>query len=210
MASLDEIIEQVMPRQDVWINRLYNASVKYLKNAMIIGAEYEAEKLGLDVTWDVKNPDVIEWINNYSQLMASRVYETLRDDIRKILVTGIDTGLPLTDIRMGIEQLLLDPAAGEYRAERIARTELLRANEAGGNQQAMELGAKEVVWRTASGECDFCAELDGKTIAVESEFFKQGDSVTLEDGRTLKLNYSDTPYPPLHPNCRCFTTYKYD
>jgi hypothetical protein len=44
-------------------------------------------------------------------------------------------------------------------------------------------------WLTAPDCCDRCAELDGKVVGLEEEFFDD--------------DYGDGTEPPLHPNCRC-------
>lgn len=80
-----------------------------------------------------------------------------------------------------------------HRAETVARTEVIRASNAG--QQAVWEQAQadgrippdaERVWIVTPDDrlCPLCAPMEGMTVSVNATF-----------GRV--------PYPPLHPNCRC-------
>jgi hypothetical protein len=60
--------------------------------------------------------------------------------------------------------------------------------------------AKKIKWYTADNPCRFCEALNGKAISIDSNFFNNGDSLTVGEGDDA--NYGDVGAPPLHPNCQ--------
>jgi len=92
------------------------------------------------------------------------------------------------------------------RADLIVRTETIRAW-----NYASELGWKQsgVVEKkqryTALDErvCEFCWPMNWKIVGINEKYFNKWTVMIWADWHELKLDYSDTPYPPLHPNCRC-------
>lgn len=115
---------------------------------------------------------------------------TDQDELTQILTEGIDQGQSIPDIESAIRAKF-----GQYRkmqSERIARTEILRASNAGqldAYQQSGVVQAKQ--WYTAQdGRVDEeCAALDGKIVSLSADFFE--------------TDYGSGEMPPLHPNCRC-------
>lgn len=92
------------------------------------------------------------------------------------------------------------------RAQLIVRTETIRAWNWGSQLWWKESGVVEKKQRyTALDErvCEFCWPMNWKIIWLDDNFYKQGEVLTGENGKQMKLDYSNTPYPPLHPNCRC-------
>ena len=92
------------------------------------------------------------------------------------------------------------------RADLIVRTETIRAW-----NYASELGWKQsgVVEKkqryTALDErvCEFCWPMNWKIVGINEKYFNKWTVMIWADWHELKLDYSDTPYPPLHPKCRC-------
>lgn len=196
----------------------------YVRDAINRGVRIGAAEIGIHPSFDVLNPEVLPWLEKYTGLMANTVNRNLVESIRTALSAGIENGETLREVRnrvlesMGCTRddkgkIVADDKA-KYRAEMITRTETDRAQNAGRQVQLQESGAKTKVWRANPGACEFCQELDGMTVGVEENFFDRGTQITVVDGddseRHLVLNYSDTPYPPLHPNCLCVTEYSFD
>jgi hypothetical protein len=97
--------------------------------------------------------------------------------------------------------------ADERRAGLIAKTESFRAANLA-NKDAWRLSGvvETVAWYTAEDQrvCQFCAVMDGVTIAVDDNFFDAGDTIKGIDGGTMKASYGDIDPPPMHPDCRCY------
>jgi hypothetical protein len=90
------------------------------------------------------------------------------------------------------------------RADRIARTEVARAQGYGDIQawsQSRVVQGEE--WYTARDEnvCPFCNALDGKVFGLTEDIFAKGDVFTVGDQK-LDLSYDDLPSAPLHAQCR--------
>lgn len=92
------------------------------------------------------------------------------------------------------------------RAELIVRTETVRAWNWGSELWRKESGVVEKKQRyTALDErvCEFCWPMNWKIVWLSENYFNKNDVLIGANGHELKLDYSATPYPPLHPNCRC-------
>lgn len=218
-------IEPYLPEQAALDIRLAEAAKAFIEAALRRGILMGADEAHLAVGMDVLNPKVIEFLNSYTGLMANRVNRTMVEKIRGALIEGLEDGLSFRDMRslvldaLGVTRqangkITADKGA-RYTAERITRTEVSRAQNAGRNMQLKEAGAVRKVWRTATGACEFCLALEGMTIGIDENFFAKGETLDIpgkEDGtlRSMHLDYSDTPHPPLHPNCVCVTAYEFD
>lgn len=92
------------------------------------------------------------------------------------------------------------------RAELIVRTETIRAWNRGSELWRKQSGVVEKKQRyTALDErvCEFCWPMNWKIVWLSENYFNKNDVLIGANGHELKLDYSSTPYPPLHPNCRC-------
>ena len=178
------------------------------KTKTLLTALIEAEgvrildMLDLGLTFDVTNPYVSGFIEQY----AYRFSESLEDVnvalLRQTLSEGMAAGETIPQLMARVNETY--DTFNKYRAEMIARTETSRA----ANQAALE-GYRQSgvvtrkIWLTAPGCCDWCAELDGHVVALEENFYNEGDTATSADGRAMYVDYGDIDAPPLHPNCRC-------
>jgi SPP1 gp7 family putative phage head morphogenesis protein len=189
--------------------------------ALIAGIRTGAGEIGIEPSFDVLNPEVTQFVSEYTGLLANRVNRTFVEQVREALLEGLNEGETFREMRdrileaMGCQrnaagQIIADKGA-KYSANRIVRTEVSRAQNAGREAQLKQAGAKRKVWTASPDACPYCAELDGKTIEIDETFFRKGDVFTITDEEggehRLKLNYCDTPHPPLHPQCRCNTEY---
>jgi hypothetical protein len=214
--SIDDDLAAIWGDEAEWDGRLAEVVRPHIIDALRRGARLLGEQLGITPSLDVHNPEVVGWIERYTGLLANRVNDTIREHIRQALIEGVMAGDGPKELRDRIAQAfgcIRDPngilQAGPdlmYRAEMIARTESARAETAGYREQARETGVTQVRWVAAPDACEFCAELDGRTVSIEESFFRRGEALTIEtdDGeRTLHLDYADVDGPPLHPWCRC-------
>jgi hypothetical protein len=211
----------ILPDEAELDAKLSAAAADYIHDALKRGARIGAAEIGISPSFDVLNPEVISWLQKYTGLMANTVNRHLVENIRGALEAGIENGETFGDMRGRVLEAMgaVRDDAGKivaddkltYRAEMISRTETDRAQNAGRQEQLQEAGAKVKRWRANPGACEFCAELDGTEIGVEETFFDRGSqmTVTSDDGeeRNMLLDYSDTEYPPLHPNCTCIAEY---
>ncbi len=108
---------------------------------------------------------------------------------------GLQAGESLPDITKRIEQVYEWSDAS--RAPMVAKTESFRSANSALKAAWKQSGVvKTVRWYTAedSKVCPFCACMDGKTIPIDSVFFKNGDSLTVGEGttaKTMSFDYGD-------------------
>ncbi|PYE14058.1 SPP1 gp7 family putative phage head morphogenesis protein [Williamsia limnetica] len=147
-------------------------------------------------------------IQTYYQLRSSRIAKDVNDEtekqLRAELSQGIQAGETSFELRARVEKVF--GAALIYRADRIARTEVTRAQsfaDIEGWTQSGVVEGKE--WFTAQDErvCKFCRPLNGKVVPLTKNFFSNGDVFEGDGGKTINLDYDDVPGAPLHGNCRC-------
>ena len=92
------------------------------------------------------------------------------------------------------------------RADMIVRTETVRAGNFASELWRKQSGVVEKKQRyTALDErvCEYCWPMNWKVIWLGENYFEKGDVLIWENWHEMKLDYSNTPYPPLHVNCRC-------
>lgn len=138
------------------------------------------------------NRDLRKLIERNVRKFTKSMLETDRDKIIEIIAQGIADGKSVPEIRELIVHEFKEKADpySKMQAQRITRTEVLRASNQGALQAFIESDvviAKE--WLTA-GATDQCAEYNGKVVELKGSFYD--DHNEFQDGD-----------PPLHPNCRC-------
>ncbi len=121
--------------------------------------------------------------------------------LQSSLVQGQTAGESVGKLKKRVEQVYSD--AKGYRAERIARTESLRASNSTAEMVYFQNGFTTVEWLTNPGACQFCATYSGRTKTIGANFTNVGDVINGKDGGTMRIEYNDIGTPPLHPNCTC-------
>jgi hypothetical protein len=112
-------------------------------------------------------------------------------------------GESVTALRDRVSGIFEDLSA--YGAERVARTETIWAWNEGARQGYKQSGIVEKLQWVSSGDqrsCDWCLDMDGRIIGIDSSFFDKGDSYEV-NGRELDFTYEKIDHPPIHPQCRC-------
>lgn len=120
------------------------------------------------------------------------------------LKEGIAAGESIVALRDRVKVLF--DGMEKYRAERIARSEVVRASNFAARQAYIQSGVvKYMEWLTTNDDatCPYCAPLDGKRVKPSDSFFDKGDTQAGDDGTEIELDYEIIEHPPLHVNCRC-------
>jgi HK97 family phage portal protein len=121
--------------------------------------------------------------------------------IEKTITDGVQNGESLVKLKKRVEATFTE--AKGYRAERIARTESLKASNLSAEMVYKQNGYSTVRWFTNPRACEFCQSMHNETKTVGRNFKKVGDVVDGVDGGSLKVDYANITVPPLHPNCKC-------
>jgi len=126
--------------------------------------------------------------------LTSRYAVAVDNYQQTLLDNGMPDGQAMTRSQAYADRLL------RYRAQMIARTEVIRATSAG--QQAVWNDAQaegllpvdaQRVWIVTPDDrlCEICAAMEGQTVGLQEPF--------------QSVDVGAVDYPPAHPSCRCAT-----
>lgn len=209
-----------MQRRDLAWNDIERAMFKFLEedsqeawsttfqplmtDLLLEQGENIADKWGL--IWDVTSADARNFLESYTLRFADSLQASTKDALRGLLSQGQADGWSISKLTDEIQAIY--DGWDKSRAEAIARTETIRSSNAGAEVAFAGAGVDQKEWFTAEDEmvCPFCGEMHEERKSTQSSYFTVGDSMTVDvDGtqQTLKFDYEDVRYPPLHPNCRC-------
>jgi HK97 family phage portal protein len=141
-------------------------------------------------------------LRNSTQKMAKNYNDETLEALNRTLAVGIQAGENLTELKKRVEEVYA--GAKGYRAERVARTETLKASNSATNEAYRQTGyVKQKEWLVNPGACEQCDAFNGKVIDLDGTFIQQGEDYEDSGGNTHTNSYEDIEAPPLHPNCRC-------
>jgi len=152
-----------------------------------------------DVVFEVTDPNVSKAIDKLvlkfgkaTNATTSKALGKAIKELRAEIRAGLEAGEAITQLTKRVQTVF--DSASQYRARQIAMTESNRAVHLG---QQLGAEASGVVvgkqWVASTDGCPYCMALNGRQIALRESFVH-----TPEPGP-----YSETPFPPAHPNCRC-------
>lgn len=153
--------------------------------------------------FDIDDPGVVKFYEKRAKTIAKDINSETDRQLRKTLQEGIDAGESIEELSARVENTY--GAASGYRAERIARSETIKASGFAQDEAWQQSGVVEAKeWFTAKDErvCEFCGDMDGKIVELGDNYFDKGDIMSVA-GKELKLDYWDIDTPPLHASCRC-------
>lgn len=161
--------------------------------------------LGLkEQVFNIQSETMKEFLRTRAVKGIRAMNKLTRANVRQVLVEGVREGLGIPEISRGIRGVFEE--ADKVRADRIARTEVLKAS----NRATLEAykQSKVVVgkqWYTALDErvCEWCGPMHGVVLGLDDDFFDEGTTFTGQQGNPLKVDFGAVETPPLHPNCRC-------
>lgn len=148
-----------------------------------------------------------ERIEKYLKKMTKKAGDVITDEtIKKLsekVAEKVGEGASLSEIRDEISKVFT--SATTVRADRIARSETFRTLNEGKLEAWRQSGVvAKKKWITIKDEltCPFCAEMDGKIIGLDNNYFNLNDILTVGD-EDLSFDYTAIAGGALHTNCRC-------
>lgn len=191
--------------EDVWVAQFAeDAGPVLLEEAGEAGVKAAADvatRAGIEFAFDVSNPAVAQFMDTFTLKFAQKINGETDRLLRVGLKAGLEAGESTRKLRERVRSVMKNSSI--TRAASIAQSESARAQSAGTEASYIQSGVvKAKEWLPASDACPFCESFRGRQITLGSSFGKEGDRV-LAGGGALALNYSDVPFPPLHPHCRC-------
>ena len=174
-----------VPKSKAELKKLADLSVPLITKTLIDEANIILGELKVGISFDVLNPEVIDFIETRSFELIKSISDTTRDALRLTLKEGVELGESIPKLAERIASVYED--AQGYRATLIARTETLAASNNGalnGYRQSGVVEKKE--WLTA-----------GDSRVREEHAAMEGETVLLDEA------FSNGEMAPGSPNCRC-------
>lgn len=203
----DDTVNQLLFPQREMEARVANGTKPLLVNVMDESGQKELARLEIDATFDVTNPEVQKWLREYVPVFSKNLEAVSVEKLRRELIAGLDAGESIPELIKRVNGTYAH--WNKFRSMNIARSETIRASNQGALQAYRQSGVvKSKQWLTFHDRrtCGWCAELDGKTVSLEENWFDVGSEFTISTGeknQTMKLDYTNVDTPPLHPMCRC-------
>jgi SPP1 gp7 family putative phage head morphogenesis protein len=183
-----DILDVVFDGYDAeWEGEYKALTTEVLTNSLVHSGKSVLERLGVNVNFDLKNPRVVDWLSKNALAHAKSIADTNKQAVRDLIVSGVDSGQTTGQIAESIRSFF--DTQSEYRAERMARTEVIAGYSEGTLSGMRQSGlVKMKRWVTAGDD------------RVEEECLTNA-----ADGPIgLDANFSSgAGAPPQHPNCRC-------
>jgi len=182
--------------------------------AAVLVEQGEALEAQFGIAFDIRNPAVIDFIRDYTYKFAEKIGATTVEGVRELVARAEEEGWAIPELQRQLTELY--DGWSEARAELIARSETIRASNAGARESYRIAGVQRLKWWTHEDDrrCDWCASMHGVTIGITESFWRQGDRMTVTDAegneRVMKFDYETVNHPPLHSACRCFVLASFD
>jgi HK97 family phage portal protein len=199
------IQNQINALYAVWLEELAVIATQHITTGVMAGGHVAGATI--DIAFDVTNPNVANFLDNYIPKFTQQMAKTTREDLMKILKQSQEEGWSIPKLKDELKRKFNQYT--DNRAEMVARSEVIRSSNAGAHMSYLQGDIKQVEWRDTDDQrtCKFCNSLDGKVIGIGETFLGLGESVRVEneDGSVseYKNTYEPVLFPPMHPGCRC-------
>jgi HK97 family phage portal protein len=197
-SSFIEWLFDVDASQTRIVGKLFPLGIELMKAAAKVALELAGDK---ETELEVVNR-ITDYIHDRTTRLATATNDETIKSIEAAISEGTQNGESVAKLRERVKEVY--SYATDTRAQRIARTESIAVSNEGSlaaYRQSPLVTGKE--WATTGDPCEFCAELEGKVVEIDSNFANLGHDFTGADGGKLKIDYEDIEHPPIHPNCRC-------
>lgn len=176
-------------------------------NAAIDLGKLEGANTGALGVGLIDNQYAVQYARSYVPKLARAITQSTRDFLKDAIAEHVNSGLPLDTLTAKIQGTIKD--LSKYGAERIARTESLRAF-ARGNIDAMKASGVVTGWKwsTSTDPCPFCEATAALVNAkaggwgFDTPVHGLGSEIVAGGGKML-VDFLPIEQPPLHPNCYC-------
>lgn len=144
------------------------------------------------------SPAMERFVSDYVGTLARRHVDSSRGQLQAILEESpADTAPSLLQERLD--------EWGETRSEKIADRETVKASGAVARETWRSTGVQRMKWVSSADSCNLCQSFDGRTVAIDGAFAREGDTVDNPGGAPLKVS-GIRAHPPLHGGCDCSIT----
>jgi len=157
--------------------------------------------LGLGAVFDVTNPAVVAYLKEFGLEKAAEVIGSNREAVKNALIAGVEAGEGIPELKKRIQAEFTPYTDAGYKAERIARTEVIGASNQGAVESYKQAGVEGLkkAWLNQPDARDTHIQAgmdysEDNAIPIEDDFKVGSDSMAApgggsEAGETI--------------NCRC-------
>lgn len=162
-----------------------------LRNGLIAaarqGVKGASRQLGVSLDWNMLLSQTVEWAEAHAGELVQRVGDDVKQAVKRAVTDGLMQGW---DTQRIAERIRAETGLSDWRAERIARTEVITAHAQGARASYEASGTvRGLRWLDGQAEaCPLCRQLHNQTRRLDEPFYVD------RFGHGL---------PPRHPNCRC-------
>lgn len=185
-----------------WLSDFYSKHREFVEKNMLPPLSSLAEAIESSVAEeldaDTNSQEKIQrFLDDYNDTLARRYTATNAGNLLQVIEQAEEEG---EDEYEALEQEF--ERWEDFRAEDVARNETVKLTGAVTRVAMAAAGVTKLAWRnTGHDTCEFCQELDGKVVGIESPFLADGDSITSDDGK-MKVT-GPKFHPPVHHGCVC-------
>lgn len=159
-----------------------------------------SELIGSEIPAEL-NDSMTLYITSRTDKMLDILNQHIVSDLSATIQEGLLNGDSLKEMKSRITKVYTN--ISDVRAELISRTETIAVS----NQSALESYRQSTIvtkqeWRANPGACEFCSELNGKTVGLFESYVLEGTRLQSGDD-FFNVDYENVEHPPLHPNCEC-------
>jgi len=147
-------------------------------------------------------------LDQYLVTLSRELTETVRADVTDAIRAGIEQGQTVAETSRGIADALGEQAG--WRSERVARTEVARAQEYGRLESMKDVGVSGKSWLLSNAPCQFCeaalaivrANYPGG-VPLNVPFLTRGSVLVGSAGGSMVVSRDVMVPTDLHPQCAC-------
>jgi len=128
------------------INRWSKQSKKVHELSMKTNANRELVNLGLGEVFNISNPRVQAFLKVYGLKKAKEVIGNAREAVKKTLIQGVEAGEGIPELKKRIQATFTAYTDQGYKAERIARTEVIGTSNRGALEAYKQAKVEKKAW----------------------------------------------------------------
>ena len=142
-AEVKVNIETILFNEKEEIDKWATESVKIHGLALEENGKRELANIVTGLAFDVTNPRIVNWLKKNALSKSTEVNGNLRDELKKQLVTGVEAGESIPELKRRIAEIYLPYKDKGYKATRMARTEVIGASNKGAIEAYKQSGVVE-------------------------------------------------------------------
>jgi len=145
--------------------------------------------------------DLDQFLDDYMNNLTDRYVHFSENQLVAVADDVTDEGGHYEEVAEAVDERVEEWE--EKRAEKVAYEQVFKENGAVSKYVYAAAGISSLIWVAMGPDpCDFCLELDGKVVGINSSFVSDGEKIEVEGHEPMISNGSKS-HPPLHEKCEC-------